>query len=278
MKININTDKTYNDIIENIITQVKQIKKIKSGRPNKETLETYCKYILFVLITGASWADLDLIPGMSIKSDTIRKKFNLWTNNGIFDNLFNILLNEYIINNKPSELFIDSYDCLNLNGTKENVKMGHKYKNKNVCKITLLTDKNKIPIGLDICKGNINDNKRIEYIANVIPKSINRKYQKPLKICGDKGYIINKERRNALRINYKIIIITDKRKNMKKRITKENKILLKKRIIIEHLNSILRRRFKHLSRISDKNEKGIKRWFMLSFIYLLLEHKNKKYA
>jgi hypothetical protein len=276
MKIIIEKNKTYNDTLDLITSKIKLLpKKNNKGRPNILTIEQYLEYILFVLISGCSWDNLDLIPNMKIKGDTIRKKFNKWNILGIFDNLFKDLLDQYIIENNIHCLFIDSYDCLNISGCKSIVGLGHKYKSKNVAKITLLADSNRIPFGIDVCRGNIHDNKRICSVIKELPLSINKTYNKPLSICADKGYIINKNLNKNYRIDHNISIITDKKKNMKKRITKKNKEILKGRIIIEHLNSVLRKKFKHLSRITDKNEKCVKRWFILSFIYLIIDYNNK---
>lgn len=269
-------DKTYNDVLSAITEKIKLLpKKNNNGRPNILKIEEYLEYILFVLISGCSWDDLNLIPNMKIKGDTIRKKFNKWDILGVFDNLFKDLLDQYITENNICCLFIDSYDCLNVSGCSSIIGLGHKYKGKNVAKISLLADQNRIPFCVDICKGNIHDNKRISYITNDLPLLLNKTYNKPLSICADKGYIINKNLNKIYRLDHNISIITDKKKNMKKRITKKNKEILKGRIIIEHLNSVLRKKFKHLSRITDKNEKSIKKWFFLSFIYLIIDYNNK---
>lgn len=267
-------NKTYNDISTIIIDKINSIPIISNkGRKNILDIKDYVDYILFVLITGCSWNDLNLIPNFKIHCDTIRKKFNKWVLLGIFDNIFNELLNDYISNNNIEHLYLDSYDCINLSGNKSTVALGHKYKSKNVSKISLLVDKNKIPFAVDICKGNIHDNKRIPFICNNL--NINKSYNKPILICADKGYIINKKLNKYYRKIYNISIVTDKKKQMKKSITIKNKTLLNNRIIIEHFNSIIRRKFKHLTRISDKNENLVKRWFILSFIYLIIEYKNK---
>jgi transposase len=276
MKINIKKEKTHGDVLNIIAEKIKLLpKKNNNGRPNVLKIEEYLEYILFVLISGCSWDDLDLIPNMKIKGDTIRKKFNKWNIFGVFDNLFKDLLDQYVTENNIYCLFMDSYDCLNVNGNDSIVGLGHKYKGKNVAKITLLTDSNRIPFCVDICRGNIHDNKRILDVIKDLPLSLNKTYNKPLSICADKGYIINKHLNNKYRTDHNISIVTDKKKNMKKRITKKNKEILKGRIIIEHLNSVLRKKFKHLSRITDKNEKNVKRWFILSFIYLIIDYNNK---
>lgn len=276
MQTNIKRDKTYNNVLSIVVEKIKILpKKNNKGRPNILKIEEYLEYILFVLISGCSWDDLDLIPNMKIKGDTIRKKFNKWDALAVFDNLFNDLLDQYIIENNISRLFIDSYDCLNVSGHRSIVGLGHKYKGKNVAKITLLTDSNRIPFCVDICKGNIHDNKRVLNVTKDLPLSLNKTYNKPLSICADKGYIINKNLNKKYRVDHNFSIMTDKKKNMKKRITKKNKEILKGRIIIEHLNSVLRKKFKHLSRITDKNEKSVKKWFILSFIYLIIDYNNK---
>ena len=215
---------------------------------------------------------------MIIKGDSIRKKFNILSKIGIFDDILELLLNEYIDKYDIDHLFIDSYDCINVSGVNDNIGYGHKYKCKKVSKITLLVDKNRIPICVDICKGNIHDNTRIINVIQGLPKIINKTYNKPLLIGADKGYIINKFKNKNLRTIHHVSIITDKKKNMKKRVTKQHKDFLKGRIIIEHLNSVLRKKFKHLSRITDKNEKCIKRWFAISFIYLIVNFNNKNIA
>jgi len=277
MKIDINNDTAYNELIDRIIEMVVCIPKDKRGRHNAAELRTYCQYIMLVIISGCSWEDLNLIPNMPVKADAIRKKFKLWADNDVFNDIFYELMKVYLTRCNSNETFLDSYDCLNFRGTKKNIGIGHKYKSKYVTKITLLVDNFNMPIAIDISKGNENDKSRIKFIINQIPKQILNlcTYQNPLKIGADKGYITNPVENHNLRKDLHVTIITDKRKNMKRRITKEHKDFLRRRIKIEHLNSTLKGRFKHLSRITDKNEKSIKRWFILSFCYLLIENEHK---
>ncbi len=74
MQTNIKRDKTYNNVLSIVVEKIKILpKKNNKERPNILKIEEYLEYILFVLISGCSWDDLDLIPNMKIKGDTIRK-------------------------------------------------------------------------------------------------------------------------------------------------------------------------------------------------------------
>ena len=129
------------------------------------------------------------------------------------------------------------------------------------------------PLAIDLYPANINDNQRIENILDVIPE-LNGTYNKPIKIASDLGYLINKERNQKIRKKYHVTIVTSKRKNMKKRVTPENKKLLKKRFCVEHFHALIRGKFKNLKTITDKTFIKIKRWFIISFCYLIIKKMN----
>lgn len=278
MKKDIINSVSYNKLVEDIVEKILHLRRDNRGSHNRTPLDLYVKYILFKLISGCSWDDFDAIPNIPYTGDTLRKKFNKWSDAGIFNEQFEQLLKLFFNNNTNTniELFMDSFDVLNSKGTKKDTSIGHKYKNKNALRVNVIATENLIPIAVDLYPANINDNQRIENILEQLPTYLNSTYNKPVKIVSDLGYLINKKRNQIIRTKYNATIVTSKRKNMKKkRISVENKKLLKKRICIEHFNAKLLGKFKNLKTVTDKTNIKIKRWLLISFSYLLLEQLNK---
>lgn len=277
MKKDIMNTEAYNRQIEDIVNKILWLPRDRRGSHNRTSLDVYVKYILFKLISGCSWEDLNAIPNMPYSGDTIRKKFNKWTDSGIFDEQFTELVNIYLENKKITELFMDSFDVLNskgtTKGTSKDTSIGYKFKNKNALRTNLIVTEDLIGLAVDLYPANINDNQRIENIIEQLPSSLNKTYNKPVKICSDLGYLINKERNQKIRSKYNVTIVTSKRKNMKrKRITKKNKELLKKRICVEHFHAKIKGKFKQLNKITDKTKLKIRRWIIISFSFLLFEY------
>jgi transposase len=266
----------YIKLVEDTVDKILHLPRDNRGSHNTTSLDIYVKYVLFKLISGCSWEDFNALPNMPYTGDAIRKKFNKWTDAGIFDAQFYDLVNIYLENKKIKELFMDSFDVLNSKGTLKDTSYGHKFKNKNALRTNVIITEELIPLAVDLYPANINDNQRIEHIVKQLPSSLNATYNQPVKIISDLGYLINKKRNQKLRTEYNATIVTSKRKNMKKkRITKENKKLLKKRICVEHFHAKIKGKFKQLNSVTDKTKLRIRRWIVISFSFLLFEHIEK---
>lgn len=264
-------NKNYFSFVEDIVNRILCLKRDNRGSHNYAPIEEYVKYIIFKLISGCSWDNFNFLPNIPFSGDTLRKKFNYWSNSGIFNDQFHELVNILLKNENIKNAYMDSFDILNYRGSKNDVAIGYKYKNKNALRTNIIATENCLPLAVDFYPANINDNQRIEKILDQM--TFKKSYNDPFKVVADLGYIINKERNQQIRSKYHVTIVTSKRKNMKKkRITNENKKLLKKRICIEHFHAKLKSKFKQLRHVTEKGIEKIKRWFLLSFSYLLLEY------
>jgi hypothetical protein len=220
-------NKIYTSICLSILDKCDPHKK-KIGRPNKYEYSFYLKYILIILINGLSWFNLGLI--ISLNVDFIRKKYNKWCKLGIFTKANNIILNQYnkIHNNK--ELFIDSTNIANSSGTLEfgyNIKI----KNKKTIKISAIIDKNKVPHFIELSKGSIHDAKIME---TMIDTKIT-KFNKTIKLIGDKGYIKDKDYIEKIKNDKNMILITPNRINSKIKTDIKYKEELKTRYKVERV-------------------------------------------
>lgn len=90
-------------------------------------------------------------------------------------------------------------------------------KKHRTCKLSIITSKNGILLGVKLTNTLVQD---VKLILNTLPKNILFN-----KLCGDKGYIANDNFKNELKKNYNIELITPYRKYIKleKRIIKSSK-------------------------------------------------------
>jgi len=132
-------------------------KEFKSSRKNKFQTCYILSKIIYVIETKISWRKLVCECSYS----TVYKKFKLWTEKNIFNNIYNKLHNEYLDKNKPKQLFIDSTSIRNIPGREE---IGYNYvdKHRKSTKIYVVCDKNQIPINYEISKDNIHDSQFTE--------------------------------------------------------------------------------------------------------------------
>ena len=86
--------KKFRSFIYKVISNYESTKIEKRGRPNKYKLWYYIKYIVKVLCYGYTWDNLDC----NCDTSTIRKKFYVWRDNGIFDMAHKLLYDYYIDN------------------------------------------------------------------------------------------------------------------------------------------------------------------------------------
>jgi transposase len=210
--------------------------KCPNKRKPKYTNEYYLNKIIFILKSGCSFRDANN-TFIDHHYSTIYKKYIYWTEYGIFNNLYMKLINEYknkFLKHKHKsyilDLFIDSTNIRNKNG-KDCLGRNYQDKYKNGNKITIISTKDKFPLAAKIDKANKHDSKILT--DGIIRNMKNNLELNKITIVGDKGYIINDDKKKQFnRRNIKII--HPYRKNQKKKNNKMELKLLGKRYRIEN--------------------------------------------
>ena len=221
--------------------------------------------------------------------NTIRKKFNKWSNDGIFEMAFEECINYNKIN-KSIELSIDTTFINNKYGI-EDIALNIDNKKKRASKISIISDKNKFIYSIISIKINIKKevkidkrskkyrdkkNKRmkrvlgfvhdVETIQNSLNK-INKIYNfSNITLLGDKGYISKKKYNYN---NKEVDLLTCKKKNQKQN-DEKTKNILKERIYVENAIGII----KKSERVMTRKDHNIKNY--MSFVYLASLKNNLK--
>lgn len=227
----------------------------KGGRPRKISIDYYLDVIYFVITNGGCWKKLDLLPDIKIRGDSIRKQFVRWRP---YFNKLNATISEYykVKTAHLTDTFIDSTDVINSNGLKRFAKYGQKFKGKRATRIHTIVDSNQIILSCVITPASINDGKITPILINRLIKIYKPTYHNPIYVVGDKGYI-----NNGLKIQFKkrnIILVYPYRKNQKMSNTYKNKKKLNKRHIVENTYSKLKRGYKRINNLCDRDIKNYK--------------------
>ena len=265
-----------------------QYKKTKKGRKKIYDNNTFFYYSFIDLLeNGNKWRNMNYICSYS----TYYRKFNLWTNNKVFINVYKIFIN-FLKNNKVlkySDLkntYIDSSSIRNKHGI-DCIGKNYSDKGKNGTKISVITSTSGIPLSSILIPCNVHD---ITTVISTINNSVIPLQES--KLGGDKGYI-SKKLTDELKKNYKIKLITFKRK---KRRTKEqilydkknnikhkeeqdtifNTKFLKNRIIIENMFSWIKNN-KRIQIRYDKHYKKYESFINLAFIKLITKRFSEQY-
>jgi hypothetical protein len=217
----------------------------------KKSIYAYSYYydmFLLVLEHVNSWRSLAITLKYSGKSKyhytTIRKMFNKWSVNNVFKIAYNQMLLDYRTDQhygKEVDLFIDALlhfvKCFIANKTgSELVGINPTYYKKNVTKLSIVCDSNKVPLTITAFKTTVNDCKTvIDSIKHLdLKRSIN--------LITDKGYMTKKCDKIVLYKNYKIKLITPRKKNQKNiRISKIMRSKLKVRNKVENCIQSIKR-------------------------------------
>ena len=195
------------------------------------------------------------------------------------------LTNKYMNNNPINNLYIDSTDVMNYNCSKKYTYKSFKL-HKQAVRLSIICDDNRIPLTHKVDKAQKND--------SVLGFELAHKFKVPDKkihyLVADKGYIMKDYNKIKLLKNNKLKIITPKKKYKKKKKYKTKnykpkikrirhsiqiKAALKKRIIVEHCNSILHRSFKRLSKIYDRSIYTYNGFVMLATICMIINYEYK---
>ena len=273
------------------------------GRKCEFSIDHYISKIFFVLSSLKSWKDLDenniydkkkakitkhIIKsrnGIDVKnitrikkirnkrkkikqlsSDAYRKKFNMWSNDGVFKLAYELFLKDICRNNNVNitNFLIDSKNIQNMNGTCKEAEYAHKIKSKRSIKLTAIVNENKIPFAFVISKGNKHDSKiTIEAINSFIIPVGFCKYNE-INLVGDSAYQ-NKKHIKECKDKFGINLLVKPRKNAKEKpvFTEKQEIVIEKRAYIEHFFSDISRNY---AQVCMKYASTISRY--LSFVFM----------
>ena len=232
--------------IQKVLDKINSVYPIGIGRPLKYSHEYCIDNILKVLFYGYSWNSMS-------NGDTIRKRLNRYEELNIFDDLNNEFKEIYFKNRSFKILSIDSTVIENNNCSDNMIDFYYKIKAKKQLKLSVISTNNLIPLSYEISNPKHHD---CTFIEPLINKLDTRNIKNKCVLLGDKGYIYN---RHIFKINGKRIkLITSKRKNQKKNTKNDEKMLNKNRFSVESFFSSLKRTYKRLSKVYERNINNFK--------------------
>lgn len=245
------------NLINEIISSVNYLSpKVNSNyaRNKKYSTRDYVIGIIDVLNSSISW---NRYSG-PINGNTLRKKHSLWCTLGIYEHVFEKMINRFM--NKvsfPEELKYQSIDSTfieDINGCKYSGYSGINKRRKGEAskgiKLTVQVTTNAIPISISIDPAN-------KYDSTLLPKTINntvikcntRKYFKNNKykqyLLADSGYD-SKNNINLLKKKKYVPLIKQNRRNTKNKnlirtFSKNEEKIYKKRTKVENYNSWIKK-------------------------------------
>jgi hypothetical protein len=265
--------------LKDMITFVKSETNIFSKNQHKRiySIDLIIKEIIHVLKTGISW---NLYRG-PINKDSLYYNFKQFVKHKIFKKYYIYMINRFYtsgIYDKLKYTLTDTTFIPNCYGV-ESIGRNKQYKYKKGNKISLITDVNGIPISIEIGTGN-------EHDATLLIKNLSNMY------INTKSYLLKNNNRykqffladsiydtenirDKLKqlgyisiIDYNIRNTKDPIKLEKKKLTKKEKKIYKKRIYIEHTNLIKKQNRRLLNRF-DKSLSSFTSFIFLAIIRFL---------
>lgn len=249
-----NGRESFVDTIEKIITQLEPAKKEEYKRNKKHTTRDYTRGIIEVVSNNISWRRYN----GKICGKVLNNKHNYYCKLGVYDEIYNRMLGEYLEKTKKETLKILSVDSTfieNKNGT-DNLGRNTYYKNKRGRKITTIVDTKGVPITVDISEGNRSDYKLFDKAMHKLKESkLLEKMSGKGVFLADKGYDSEKIRDDVRKMGYDPIIARRKNKRNAESIKKAEIKTYRKRIIVENSFSWLKR-YARVDRIYEKKNKS----------------------
>lgn len=251
--------KLLKSVLVEIIDYYNPIKQKGSrGRPPKCSNKIYLDAIFYVLKEGIGW---EYLRGYPVTGDAVRKKFKNWTDLGLFNLSWTIMLEIYkTFKLDFNDLFIDASHIKNSKGV-DLTGSNHYDRFRKATKLSIITDDLGVPIGIHLDKSNKHDISLVHQTIESIPIDIsNFEY-----LIGDKGYC-SKDLKNQIADKYKIKLITvrKRKRNQKGKIRgrkPKNYHKTKDRFIVEHSFAWFKN-YRRLSLRKDKQSINFK-----SFVY-----------
>ena len=217
--------------------------------------------ILYVYETGAQWRNLSVKPHYT----TFHKRFVKWSKLDVFPALWKYVLHVYsktkIKEDKTwfKHLIIDSTNIKNVSGI-DCIGYHNKEPNKKATKVSLICDRDKVPLVAKTFPANVHDVKTIAPTLDLLKdfELLNDKRNKHI-LLGDKGYITKEQFPNTR-------VLTYLRTNMKKQIDfYDQKLLDENRYKIEHCINL----FKCPKRLRIRVDKSIDQYNSFTYISII---------
>jgi len=255
----------------------------KQGPHSKYSLDEILNVIEYVLVNGISWRSLNSpIHLKHFKWQSFYHHFNKFCKMNVFKNVFMNLFNKYISINKSMKLKYLSVDtsCIKNEYSKDS-NFGY-IKKKRTSKLSIIVDSNGVPLSAHLDKGSISDQellfKNLEEV-NVDLVYINPNNKSKRYMLADKIYDTINVRKKIVELNINPIIASnikntkDPEKLKMKHLSDHQKIIYKKRIIVENTFSWLFKN-RRLSRRYDKNVSSYMGFLYMGFMKIILKRMN----
>jgi len=266
----------FNKYKQLFLKKVDYLDSLKKNKYNlKYSNEYYFDMIFLMLNNVNTWFSLTYTKKYGCKRKiyknhyrTINNKFNKWTKECVFIQIFNEITLKF--NENTNNFLIDATSIYNKNGS-ECISYNPENYKKKVTKISMLTRTDGFIIDVQQFKMNRekedkNKNKKpyktFVHDVKMINDHLNsnnfkniKNNSKYLKIIGDKAY-----KHKNIQINNKIcIMVTPDKKNTLNKNSKHNNKKLKKRIKVEH-NFLSLKKYERLILRKDKNINVFMSW------------------
>lgn len=262
----VSINRQLKNIIINVVNYIFPAKnKGTKGRPPKCSNEMYLEAMFYVLKEGIGW---EYLKGYPVNGDTIRKQFKKWSDYGVFNITWEIIVEIYSeFKEDIRDLFIDASHIKNNKGI-DLTGANHYDRFRKATKLSIITDDIGVPIGIHIDKSNIHDSKLTIQTLNSIPIDISESKF----LIGDRGYN-GASLKEQVKNNYKLDFITQrKRKRGQKGKFRgrkpKNYEKLKNRFIVEHAFSWIKN-YRRLYLRKDKQSTTFKNFIMFGIADLI---------
>jgi transposase len=230
--------------------------------------------IVKVLRLGIPWREIHQLKiSEDIYWNTVYKTYKRLLADDIIQKSFEESVKLYLKKKPESKLKIQLTDTSNVSNKlgEECVGRNKTAKNKNITKITLITDSQGIPLDADIHAGNIHDSKIFQdQMTKVGTKFSNA--NKKRKFLADKGYDSKKIKLLLKNKGYITIIPHNKRntkdKNKMKQLTTMEKETLQKRVKVEHAFMKIKR-YRRLNVRYDRKYETYKGFLLMALIDII---------
>jgi hypothetical protein len=243
-------------------------------------------HFFYVLKYGITWKLASrMVFGSDKYRSTLNRRFNELVNSDTIASTYREIVNEYIAENDIGPLVIDSMDIVNGNCNREHTSISHKL-HKQAVRTTIIGTADRVPIGYQTKPARDNDSKLGFNLASNLHINDGKVHY----LVGDKGYQMNRKNMGTLLKNNKLRLVVPKKRYSRKREyrtknykckikkirhSKQMKEVLKLRIRIEHINSILHRSFRRLNTVYDRTMKTFNSFIELAIICMIIHSSLK---
>ena len=202
-------------------------------RQRKLSNRVALRAVLHVLQNCSTWR---AFKSDGIHYTTLQKRFFTWVDKGVFEHVRDQAIHDYCSHNMEGcrTLLTDCTMIKNAAG-RDCLGRNHYDRSRLATKMSMICTTDRVPLAYCFVPANVNDVSTVDTVVERLPQILHKDGRRRYIMVGDKGYVMNDEKKASMQQKHRIKMVHPYRRNQTKKNTQKERALLRRRAPVEHV-------------------------------------------